>query len=236
MSLEFINVNSDNFNEAMDAMSRLVMGRATKEQIIRAEAGKVLSNAVKETVAKAPTPGEVRAGVEKAFAKWTFLAYREADPRTKGATEDGVAYRMQGYRYPDALWLDIRRVKVREYAERLRAIGGSAVSWVLCGKAAGIEVDHPPSIMRTVSSQGKKFADYTENAGVSVTNEADKFGMTFRNSAPGPNSPPVNGAGMIRRILEKRASYFRKQLEFGTFADLKKVAARYPHMKAILTA
>lgn len=190
--------------------------RITPEEVIEAEAGKMLEGAVRFTkVAKSKA---IRDRMIRRFENRKFVKL------------DGKRYYLEN-RYPDEIWSRVEDALTDEYNSledriklRLKRRGLAKQSWWLLGKKLGIEIKAPA------------FAQKAEVAGVDLPGNVrfqregtgKKSVLTLVNDSPSAASPGGKGHDAIRRAFRGRLRYFERNMQEGVFRRLKTISAAYP--------
>jgi len=173
----------------------------TYKEVVRSEAAKILEAASRNTLA-----AQVQL-IEKNV---------NAAPRRK---LNGKLYKMS-WKLPDAVWA-MAQAQISASIKRRKASRGLAKkSWIQVAQSIGLSVSAP----RYVEAATTKNGDYPGDGKATEESNGSDFAIVLRNSRT--YSPSVFDA--IRKAMNGREKFFRKNMELGVFKSIETIAAKYP--------
>jgi hypothetical protein len=129
-------------------------------------------------------------------------------------------------RYPDALWARIEAARKKSLHRKIKARGLSKQSWWLLAARAGLQINAPGFVKKAVASTT---LTYPENFTARQVNRRDEVGIFFSNAQP--TVPWAGGQRALRKAINGRVGFFRRNLKLGVFKDMKKIAVAYPGLR-----
>ena len=174
----------------------------TYKEVVRSEAAKILEAASKNTAAAQVKLIEERAKA----AAWRKLS-------------NGKTYKMS-WKMPDAVWLLVQKQIAASIKRRKAARGLAKKSWKQVADDLGLSIAVPSYVEAATTPKG----DYPEDGKATEESKGSDFAIVLRNSRT--YSPSVFDA--IRKAMNGREKFFRKNMELGVFKSIETIAAKYP--------
>lgn len=210
------------FNQACRSIAKAA--QRPPEAVVRAEVGKVIESALKNT--RAAKVSKIR-GRYRDFYGLPQGAYTTKHRRRASISVNGfVIYPLKGRRYPNELWALISRRRTQSLLKRLRARGLAKQSWLRLAEQLGVEIAHPGYVNRAIPSTGTA---HPENTSVQIERGPGRILITTNNAQP--TVVAIDG-GAFQRAIEGRAKFYSKNVQLGVFDDVTKIARQYPGLKA----
>lgn len=191
------------FNSAMREMGAALGNSATMEQVIDFEVAKIVEMALKQTTAASVS--SIRQSVED--REWTTLA--------------GKKYKLS-HRYPNAVWRSIVAKRKDSLTRKLAARGLSKQAWLALARQIGFDIEAPGYVK--VASTPKHSND--QNVNTRRDYKTNGYGLTIQNKSP--LIPWSEARQAFFGAVVGRRKFFDQNLKRGVFADLEKVARKYP--------
>jgi len=174
----------------------------TYKEVVRSEAAKILEAASKNTAA-----AQVKLIEENAkAAAWRKLS-------------NGKTYKMS-WKMPDAVWLLVQKQIAASIKRRKAARGLAKKSWKQVADDLGLSIAVPSYVEAATTPKG----DYPSDGKAIEETSGSDFAIVLRNSRT--YSPSVFDA--IRKAMNGREKFFRKNMELGVFKNIETIAAKYP--------
>lgn len=219
-------VDTTRFNEMCRMLAR--HSAAPYAEVVRAEVGRVLERSLQLTpVAKA----------QSMIDKWATAIF-SAQPESlyTPQTREGLAVRARARRqngkllyflfnrYPDALYSGIQNRRLDSLKKRIAAIGLAKQSWLRIAQLLGLTIKAPGWVDRA-SAYGR---EHPENFQVRQKVSTSEVVIGFTNSQPTVNIPQVGGTRALAAAIAGRVKYFETNIAKHVFADVARIAKRYP--------
>jgi len=190
--------------------------RITPEEVIEAEAGKMMEAAVRFT--KVAKTKDIRARMLKRFERRKFVKL------------DGKRYYLEN-RYPDRVWKRVEDALGDEFnsledriKKRVKRRGLAKQSWWLLGRKLGIDIK-APAYSKKVQIEG---VDLAGNVRFDRSGSGKRSVLTLINDSPSATSKGGKGHDAIRKAFRGRLKYFERNMQEGVFRNLKTLSAAYP--------
>ena len=174
----------------------------TYKEVVRSEAAKILEAASKNTIA-----AQVQLIEQRVKSKsWRTLS-------------NGKTYIMS-WKMPDSVWA-LAQAQIAASIKRRKAARGLAKkSWKQVAADMGLNIAVPSYVEAATTPNG----DYPEDGKATEESNGSDFAVVLRNSRT--YSPSVFDA--IRKAMNGREKFFRKNMEQGVFKSIETIAAKYP--------
>ena len=121
-----------------------------------------------------------------------------------------------------------KKQKKQELDARIGARGLARQGWWQFGRLLAFAVKVPAFVTRAKPSDGK---EYPAAESFRVINTFGRYIIRIRTERPTLLVPFVGGERALRRAMNGRAAYFRRNLKHGVFNDVKTIARRYPGVR-----
>ena len=229
-------INVTKFNGMCRELSGLTATRF--ERVVLFEAGRVIENASKNTVAASVVK-------IKSYYEARKFTTQPADLYTPGASWDGrgqgkylfgttrrvvngsVIYYL-GNRYPNDLWELLVGDRVSRVTKAIKARGLSKGSWYRLAKTFGVPINVPAYAKNAIAHTGRTYDDVSS----SRRGSGGAFSLHVINAQPTVQTPGAKGRGALQSAISGRVKYFERNVSKKVFESAAAIAKRYPGMKA----
>jgi hypothetical protein len=125
-------------------------------------------------------------------------------------------------RFPDALWDIISTQRLNSIDVKTGYIGISKQSWISLASMLGIEIKVTKKVRALPKRESSNF-DTSRKSGPGM------YSVSFRNAQPTINR--IGGRGILRKAVNGRVGYFKRNMEKGVLGDLETLSKAYPGLK-----
>lgn len=191
-------------------------------RIVDFEASKVLEKCISLT----PASNEAKITANALDREWGNhkLQYIPKRKFRGKLSKNGFKRYRYDNRYPDPVWTQISEQRLASIRKRVPRAGLSKASWYRLAQVAGLTVKAPNYV-----KNAKPKID--ANAAVRRVRQTGVYSINFRNAQP--TIQKIGGTQILRRALNGRAAYFRKNMEKGVLDDMAKFAKAYPGLVTV---